>query len=388
MFRVSVILVAAGSGTRMGGVPKQFLHLGSMTVVEHSIHTFAQIPSVAEIIVVTKEEEISRMKSLLDEYNEVIPIKVTAGGSTRQESVARGVEACGQEITHVAIHDAARPLVRRRDVEHVFADALEYRAATLGVVSKDTIKVVHHWIIDETPQRSTLYLTQTPQVFEIALYRRAMKFAALHEFDFTDDCQLVEAIGVPVHMTPGDYRNMKLTTPEDIAVARALLEEEERKSSRMRIGHGYDVHRLVEGRKLILGGVEISHTVGLLGHSDADVLVHAVMDALLGAAALGDIGQHFPDTDPAFAGADSIKLLEYVCALLAKQGYHVGNIDATIIAQKPKLAEFLPQMREKIATACKVGLDAVNIKATTEEKLGFTGEERGIAAHAIVLIES
>ena len=156
----------------------------------------------------------------------------------------------------------------------------------------------------------------------------------------------------------------------------------------MRIGHGYDVHRLVEGRKLILGGVEISHTVGLLGHSDADVLVHAVMDALLGAAALGDIGQHFPDTDPAFAGADSIKLLEYVCALLAKQGYHVGNIDATIIAQKPKLAEFLPQMREKIATACKVGLDAVNIKATTEEKLGFTGEERGIAAHAIVLIES
>lgn len=388
MFRVSVILVAAGSGTRMGGVPKQFLHLGSMTVVEHSIHTFAQIPSVAEIIVVTKEEEISRMKSLLDEYNEVIPIKVTAGGSTRQESVARGVETCGQEITHVAIHDAARPLVRRKDVEHVFADALEYRAATLGVVSKDTIKVVHHGIIDETPQRSTLYLTQTPQVFEIALYRRAMKFAALHEFDFTDDCQLVEAIGVPVHMTPGDYRNMKLTTPEDIAVARALLEEEERKLSRMRIGHGYDVHRLVEGRKLILGGVEISHTVGLLGHSDADVLVHAVMDALLGAAALGDIGQHFPDTDPAFAGADSIKLLEYVCALLAKQGYHVGNIDATIIAQKPKLAEFLPQMREKIATACKVGLDAVNIKATTEEKLGFTGEERGIAAHAIVLIES
>ena len=154
----------------------------------------------------------------------------------------------------------------------------------------------------------------------------------------------------------------------------------------MRIGHGYDVHRLVEGRKLILGGVEVPHTLGLLGHSDADVLTHAVMDALLGAAALGDIGRHFPDTDPAYAGADSLKLLDHVVELLEKKGYQVGNVDATILAQKPKLAPYIEKMRDNLAARMKVEPDQVNLKATTEEKLGFTGAEEGIAAHAVALL--
>lgn len=154
----------------------------------------------------------------------------------------------------------------------------------------------------------------------------------------------------------------------------------------MRIGHGYDVHRLVEGRKLILGGVEVPHTLGLLGHSDADVLTHAVMDALLGAAALGDIGRHFPDTDPAYAGADSLKLLDHVVELLEKKGYQVGNVDATILAQKPKLAPYIEKMRDNLAARMKVAPDQVNVKATTEEKLGFTGAEEGIAAHAVALL--
>ena len=154
----------------------------------------------------------------------------------------------------------------------------------------------------------------------------------------------------------------------------------------MRIGHGYDVHRLVEGRKLILGGVEVPHTLGLLGHSDADVLTHAVMDALLGAAALGDIGRHFPDTDPAYAGADSLKLLDHVVELLEEKGYQVGNVDATILAQKPKLAPYIEKMRDNLATRMKVEPDQVNVKATTEEKLGFTGAEEGIAAHAVALL--
>ena len=154
----------------------------------------------------------------------------------------------------------------------------------------------------------------------------------------------------------------------------------------MRIGHGYDVHRLVEGRKLILGGVEVPHTLGLLGHSDADVLTHAVMDALLGAAALGDIGRHFPDTDPAYAGADSLKLLDHVVELLEKKGYQVGNVDATILAQKPKLAPYIEKMRDNLAARMKVEPDQVNVKATTEEKLGFTGAEEGIAAHAVALL--
>lgn len=154
----------------------------------------------------------------------------------------------------------------------------------------------------------------------------------------------------------------------------------------MHIGHGYDVHRLVEGRKLILGGVEVPHTLGLLGHSDADVLTHAVMDALLGAAALGDIGRHFPDTDPAYAGADSLKLLDHVVELLEEKGYQVGNVDATILAQKPKLAPYIEKMRDNLAARMKVEPDQVNVKATTEEKLGFTGAEEGIAAHAVALL--
>ena len=155
----------------------------------------------------------------------------------------------------------------------------------------------------------------------------------------------------------------------------------------MRIGHGYDVHRLVEGRKLILGGVEVPHTLGLLGHSDADVLTHAVMDALLGAAALGDIGRHFPDTDPAYKGADSLVLLDHVMALLDQAGWQVGNVDATILAQKPKLAPYIDQMRDNLARRMKIALEQVNVKATTEEKLGFTGAEQGIAAHAVCLLE-
>lgn len=155
----------------------------------------------------------------------------------------------------------------------------------------------------------------------------------------------------------------------------------------MRIGHGYDVHRLVEGRDLILGGVKVPHTLGLLGHSDADVLTHAVMDALLGAAGLGDIGRHFPDTDPAYAGADSLKLLDHVVELLGARGWQVGNVDATILAQRPKLAPYLEQMRENLAARMKAALEQVNVKATTEEKLGFTGAEEGIAAHAVCLLE-
>ena len=155
----------------------------------------------------------------------------------------------------------------------------------------------------------------------------------------------------------------------------------------LRIGHGYDVHRLVEGRRLILGGVEVPHTLGLLGHSDADVLTHEVMDALLGAAGLGDIGRHFPDTDPAYAGADSLKLLDHVVELLGARGWQVGNVDATILAQRPKLAPYLEQMRENLAARMKAALEQVNVKATTEEKLGFTGAEEGIAAHAVCLLE-
>ena len=193
--------------------------------------------------------------------------------------------------------------------------------------------------------------------------------------DLTDDCQLFEQAGRPVLLTPGDYANFKITTPEDL-----------REDRQMRIGHGYDVHKLVEGRPLILGGVNIPYEKGLLGHSDADVLAHAVMDALLGAAALGDIGRHFPDSDPAYKGADSLKLMEEVRALLEKEGWKLENLDATILCQAPKLAPHIEAMGRNIAARLGAEPGQVNIKATTEEGLGFTGLGQGIVAHAVALI--
>ena len=197
----------------------------------------------------------------------------------------------------------------------------------------------------------------------------------------TDDCSLFELTGRPVQLTQGDYANLKITTREDLP--RAAQKE----GNDMRIGHGYDVHRLVEDRKLILGGVEVPFEKGLLGHSDADVLAHAVMDAVLGAAALGDIGKHFPDTDPAYAGADSLQLAQHVARIMREKGWKIVNIDSTLLCQKPKLAPYIPAMRENLAAAFGMPVDAVSVKATTEEHLGFTGEGLGIAAHAVALIE-
>ena len=242
---------------------------------------------------------------------------------------------------------------------------------------KDTIKVADKsGRVVETPDRAALYAVQTPQCFRRALYAQALAAVTGEKASLvTDDCSLFELAGLPVTLTAGDYANYKITTKEDL-----------QKEKTMRIGHGYDVHRLVEDRKLIMGGVEIPYEKGLLGHSDADVLLHAVMDAVLGAAALGDIGQHFPDNDPAYKGADSLALTREVAKIIAAHGYTVGNIDATILCQRPKLAPYIPAMRQNIADAFGLPVDAVSVKATTEEHLGFTGEGLGIAAHAVALL--
>ena len=291
----------------------------------------------------------------------------------------------------VAVHDAARPFVSQSVIADTIAAAARCGAAAPAVPVKDTIKqakggngktVPEGCMVENTPDRSTLYAVQTPQCFDRAAY-----LAALEELDeekarlVTDDCSLFELTGRTVQLTQGDYANLKITTRED------LPRTEQKEGTAMRIGHGYDVHRLVEGRKLIMGGVTIPYEKGLLGHSDADVLLHAVSDALLGAAALGDIGKHFPDTDPRYEGADSLMLLREVGRLLDETGYTVGNIDATVLCQAPKLAPHIPAMRQNIANALGLALDDVSVKATTEEHLGFTGEGLGIAAHAVALIE-
>ena len=345
---------------------------------------------------VARPELFEQLEGWKQEYH-LPDFRLTAGGDTRQQSVLNGVGCLSGQVEYVVIHDGARPFADRQLIDRCLQSAVEHQVATAAVPVKDTIKqAADDGSIAATPDRSRLYLTQTPQIFNAQLYRRAAEQAQAEGLDFTDDCQLMEHLGHRVWLAQGDYRNIKITTPEDIVIAQAIaesmegeaprMEQEKQRMPLMRIGHGYDVHRLVEGRKLILGGVEIPWQKGLLGHSDADVLVHAVMDAILGAAALGDIGKHFPDTDPNYAGADSMLLLREVVRLVEEQGYQIGNLDCTVIAQQPKLKEYIPQMQERIAAVCKVQPNQVNVKATTEEKLGFTGTGEGMSAHCVCLL--
>lgn len=390
------VIAAGGMAQRMQGVNKQILKIDGIPVLVRSIRALAAIPEIREMVVVARPELFEQLEGWKQEYH-LPDFCLTAGGDTRQQSVLNGVGCLSEQVEYVVIHDGARPFADRQLIDRCLQSAVEHQAATAAVPVKDTIKqAADDGSIAATPDRSRLYLTQTPQIFHAQLYRRAAEQAQAEGLDFTDDCQLMEHLGHRVWLAQGDYRNIKITTPEDIVIAQAIaesmegeaprMEQEKQRMPLMRIGHGYDVHRLVEGRKLILGGVEIPWQKGLLGHSDADVLVHAVMDAILGAAALGDIGKHFPDTDPNYAGADSMLLLREVVRLVEEQGYQIGNLDCTVIAQQPKLKEYIPQMQERIAAVCKVQPNQVNVKATTEEKLGFTGTGEGMSAHCVCLL--
>ena len=362
------------------GFDKLSFDLGGETVLERSVRAFDECPEVDELVIVTgaSGENAQRAAARCKK-----PVRLVKGGSTRAESARSGVAAAHGRL--VAVHDAARPFVSQSVIADTIAAAARCGAAAPAVPVKDTIKqakggdgktVPEGCMVENTPDRSTLYAVQTPQCFDRAAY-----LAALDELDeasarlVTDDCSLFELTGRPVELVQGDYANIKITTRED-------LPRTENGGKKMRIGHGYDVHRLVEGRKLILGGVEVPYEKGLLGHSDADVLAHAVMDAVLGAAALGDIGQHFPDTAEEYAGADSLMLARRVAEIMTEHGWRIENIDATILCQRPKLAPHIPAMRAKLAEAFGMPVDAVSVKATTEEHLGFTGEGLGIAAHA------
>ena len=333
---------------------------------------FSQHIAVDEIILVADNKK-AYVQTIVLELQKEKPIIVVPPGQTRMESVKNGV--CKAKGDYVAIHDGARPFITDGIITDTLQKAMQYGAAAPAVAVKDTIKKAKQNIVLETPNRSELFAVQTPQCFLTKEYLSLLENTSI---EATDDCMIYEQAGKKVFLTQGSYENKKITTSDD------LPKREEKPC--MKIGHGYDVHRLVQGRKLILGGVDIPFSMGLLGHSDADVLTHAIMDALLGAAAKGDIGALFPDTDPAFSGADSIELLKKVGALLAQEAWEIDNLDATIICQKPKLAPYINQMRENIAQALALQIDVVSVKATTEEKLGFTGEGLGIAVHAVCLL--
>ena len=384
-----VLLVVLGLTYRETPLPT--LEVEGEPVLAHTLRAIDAATLVDEIILSTRTECLAEMAELCQKCSLQKPVRVVVGGETRTHSVLAAALEANEKARLIAVHDGARPLIRPEQIDELIRFGERTYAAAPAVPVKDTIKqakggngktVPEGCMVENTPDRSTLYAVQTPQCFDRAAY-----LEALDELDeasarlVTDDCSLFELTGRPVELVQGDYANIKITTREDLPRA-------ENGGKKMRIGHGYDVHRLVEGRKLILGGVEVPYEKGLLGHSDADVLAHAVMDAVLGAAALGDIGQHFPDTAEEYAGADSLMLARRVAEIMTEHGWRIENIDATILCQRPKLAPHIPAMRAKLAEAFGMPVDAVSVKATTEEHLGFTGEGLGIAAHAVALIEA
>lgn len=372
--KLAVIIAAAGSGKRMGGgVPKQFLEIEGKTVLVKTAVAFSRNQYIDSIFVVTGKDYLETTNTLLKDLEKFQG--AVCGGSERQDSVMAGLKILPDDIEYVLVHDGARPFVTQEVIDRVIFDTVLTGAAIAAVPVKDTIKTIEAEgkTFEKTLDRSRLRSIQTPQGFEVKLLKSAYEAAFNSGFYGTDDAVLVERLGHKVYYSKGDYKNIKITTKEDMPME-------------TRIGTGYDVHKFAENRKLIMGGVEIPHSRGLLGHSDADVLVHAVMDALLGAAGLGDIGKHFPDTDDKYKGISSLKLLEHVGGLLKEQGYSVGNIDSTIIAQEPKMAPFIEQMKINIAETLKIRHNKVNVKATTTEKLGFTGRGEGIAAEAVCIL--
>ena len=384
---VAAIIAAAGSGTRMGaGKAKQFLELAGVPILSRSLMLLERVPEVDAVVVVAPP---GRQAEVAEQYIEPFglkkPISLTDGGKERQDSVANGLQlARGLGAEHVLIHDAARPLAPPEVFSRVLQAARRTGAAVAAVPCYDTVKEAGEGrLVARTIDRSKLWLIQTPQGFALEPLWRAMARAKSEGYYATDEAGLMERYGQGVELVMGSRKSMKITEPEDLSLAQGWLMAG---AGMPLVGQGMDVHRLVPDRPLILGGVRIPYELGLLGHSDADVLSHAVMDALLAAAGLGDIGGLFPDHDPKFKGADSLKLMADVVNRLAEHGLQPAQISATLVAQRPKISPYKDKMRCSLAQILGLNPNMVNIAATTTETLGFTGRGEGMAAWATAVL--
>jgi len=386
-FSAAAIIPAAGIGTRMKlDHPKQFHWLSGAPILVHTVKAFLKNSHIDQIVVVVPADWIKQTHEMFTAYvDEGAEITIVPGGKRRQDSVLAGLNIINPEIDIVLVHDGARPLVSQTVIDSCYEAAINNGAAIAAVPVKDTLKKGDKTaIVTDTVERKNLWHAQTPQAARRELLVKA--FQQLEGKDVTDESSLLQLAGIPVTLVAGSESNIKITRPEDLQLAETIMCSSTKNS--VRIGHGYDAHRFAENRALVLGGVTIPHPLGLAGHSDADVLTHALCDAILGALGEGDIGRHFPDSDKQFSNIYSISLLERVIALAASHSYSLANCDITLVCQAPRLAPFLDEMKELLAKTCEVNNNSINIKATTTEKMGFTGREEGISCHAVVLLHS
>jgi 2-C-methyl-D-erythritol 4-phosphate cytidylyltransferase / 2-C-methyl-D-erythritol 2,4-cyclodiphosphate synthase len=382
---VTAIIAAAGFGRRLGGpVPKQLLEIGGYSILERSVDAFVRHARVQDVIVVLPSEVVASPPSWLAGK----AVRVVTGGDRRQDSVANACDHVSAGTDVVLVHDAARPFVTAELIGRSIDAAAEHGAAVVAVGVSDTVKRVRERtgsrIVSETIPRDEIFLAQTPQAFRLDVLRKAVALGR-SGVEATDEAALAEHAGHEVHVIPGDPANVKITTGADLATARHAAESSLSVAS---AGTGYDLHRLVEGRPLILGGVNIPAERGALGHSDADVVCHATTDAILGAAALGDIGRHFPDTDAAWKDASSIDLLRRAADLVRGAGRQIVNVDVVVILERPKIAPFIDRIREGIAGALDLPVGCVSVKGKTNEGVDAVGRGEAIAAHAVALLTS
>jgi 2-C-methyl-D-erythritol 4-phosphate cytidylyltransferase/2-C-methyl-D-erythritol 2,4-cyclodiphosphate synthase len=362
--------------------------LGGRPILQRSVDAFVLHERITDLIVALPFELAADTPSYLRGRSK--PIEIVEGGNRRQDSVARAFACVPPVADIVVIHDAARPLVGSALIARTIDAAAAHGAAIAAVAATDTVKRAdeRRFVVDTLP-RHGIFLAQTPQAFRTSVLREALASADAAA-EATDEASLIERAGHRVQLVDGDPRNLKITTADDLAAAEGLVEAASGRRtigvSALRIGNGYDLHRLVPGRRLVLGGVTIPFDKGLAGHSDADAVCHAVTDAILGAAGAGDIGRHFPDSDPAWKDADSIALLRRAVEIVGAAGYVVLNIDVVVIAEQPKVTPHAEEMRRNLASAIGIGPDQVSVKGKTNEGVGSVGAGESIAVHSVALL--
>ena len=381
---VTAIIAAGGRGARFGGDrPKQIVALAGQPILQRTVQAFLSCERITDLVVALPTDLLADPPAYLRSAGG--RLRLVEGGARRQDSVANAFAAIAAATEIVVIHDAARPLVSDAVIHRTIDGAVAAGAAIAAVRAHDTVKRADaRGVIVETLDRDEIYLAQTPQAFRTGVLREALAQAQAASHEGTDEAMLAERAGHSVQLVAGEARNLKITTASDLAMAEQLLGAAA--APAFRIGNGYDLHRLVTGRPLILGGVTIPYEKGLQGHSDADAVCHAVTDAILGAAGAGDIGRHFPDTDPQWQGANSIMLLERAAAIVRAAGLAVVNIDVVVIAQRPKLVPHIDAIRANLAAALGCDAAQVSVKGKTNEGVDSMGAGDSIAVHAVALL--